>query len=440
MSIDILINQIFLYPRPFVLTGAGVSTESGIPDFRGSGGLWEKIDPMETFSAWAFKHYPERLYRHSKDIFGFILKAEPNAAHKVLGEWQQKRIIGPVVTQNIDDLHQKGGAFWVYEVHGHVRTATCSKCHKTVQDMQEIIRQQEKGLLVPRCSECGGVLKPDVILFGDAMPADYMYAVNMADLFNDFPQMVIVVGSSLAVSPINSFPLAFEQFGIINNSPTMLDDQANIIMTGMAGQILSGINKKLVELNGDREIKVLPAGFIPGRLVSMIDDFYRSILAEQKSRFKPSARWNILKKDIKLLKKLFAFYKEQGRQQELEYYIVHFLEEKLNQIEQALYKEVFKLNIALKREQESYLINSVTKLLYIYNQAVCRYITQYNADKKVLEEMILQYIGIFGLYKKLLELDNLSEEAGLSSELDKMVKLAAAKGILLHINKALTDF
>lgn len=116
------------------------------------------------------------------------------------------------------------------------------------------------------------------------------------------------------------------------------------------------------------------------------------------------------------------------------------MEEKLNQIEQALYKEVSKLSITLKKEQESYLINSVTKLLYIYNQAVYRYITQYNADKKVLEELILQYIGIFGLYKKLLELDNLSEEAGLSSELDKMVKLAAAKGILLHINKALTDF
>lgn len=440
MSMELLINQIFLYPRPFILTGAGVSTESGIPDFRGSGGLWERIDPMEVFSAWAFKHHPEKLYKHSKEVFGTILEALPNDAHQVLGEWQQKRIIGPIVTQNIDNLHQKGGAFWVYEVHGHIRTATCSRCQKTVQDMEKIISQQEKGVMVPRCSECGGVLKPDVILFGDAMPADYMYAVKMADLFNDFPQIAIVIGSSLAVSPINSFPLSFEEFAIINNSPTMLDNQAYIIINGMAGKIMSEMHRMLIDFNEGSELKVLPAGFIPGRLISIVEDFYKSILREQKTRFKPSERWGILQGDIDLIKKLFSFYKKEGRQQKLEYYLLEHLEEKLNLVEQGLRQVHQGEKLETKPAGESYLARSLYKLLKIYNEAVYLYMTQHNADNKVLEELILQYFGTAGLYGKLLELAGMEEKEGLASDIERMEKLARGKGIFINKEKALADF
>ncbi|SHG80881.1 NAD-dependent protein deacetylase, SIR2 family [Thermosyntropha lipolytica DSM 11003] len=440
MSTELLIKQIFLYPRPFILTGAGVSTESGIPDFRGSGGLWERIDPMEVFSAWAFKHHPEKLYQHSKEVFGTILEALPNAAHNVLGEWQQKRIIGPIVTQNIDNLHQKGGAFWVYEVHGHIRTATCSRCGKTVQDMQEIIKEQETGVVVPRCADCGGVLKPDVILFGDAMPEDYMYAVKMAEIFNHFPQVVLVVGSSLAVSPINSFPLSFEELDIINNAPTLLDQEAYIIINGLAGKILMEMHKMLIDFNGGKDIQVLPAGFIPGRLISIVEGFYKKIWREQEDHKKPLTKWAILQGDIELIKNLFAFYKEKGRQQRLEYYLLEQMEEKLQLMEQGLKQVLQKRKFNLQTTEESYLLSSLYRLVDIYNQALHIYAKQHNAESRVIKELALQYLGIAGLYNKLWELKGIKSKGDLASDIDRVEKLMMAKGLSINTTQALADF
>ncbi|MBO8159822.1 Sir2 family NAD-dependent protein deacetylase [Thermosyntropha sp.] len=430
MNIDYLIEQIFLYPRPFVLTGAGISTESGIPDFRGSGGLWEKVDPMETFSAWAFKDHPERLYQHAREVFGFILKAQPNAGHKVLGEWQRKRIIGPIVTQNIDNLHQKGGAFFVYEVHGHVRTATCSRCHKTTKNMESIIRDLEKGIKVPLCS-CGGVLKPDVILFGDAMPYDYMYSVKMADIYSALPQMIIVVGSSLAVSPINSLPLSFDKFSIINNSPTMLDRQADIIINGLTGEVLSEMHRKILSLNGGQELKPLPAGFIPGRLFNIVAEFYRNSLKTAKT----GEYQKIVKFDISLLENLFSFYIKEGRQQELEYYLVETYLSEIEKIKQELGK-----NFRFLKPDNSYLLKYLYKLLESLNKAVFAYARQHNASEKVLEELVMQFLGTAGLYEYLKNLAKDKRKDGVSSMVDAVEKFAYARGLAINRELALKDF
>ena len=218
-----LLGLIFKFPTPWILTGAGISTESGIPDFRSPGtGLWEKVDPMEFSSVEGLLRNPRAFFTYGRENISNILQADPNIGHIVLGNLQQLGMIGPIVTQNIDDLHRRGGARHFYEVHGHFRTASCMNCRNQVP-ISELMSKLDRGEIPPVCGYCAGILKPDVVLFGDMMPSDYQEASLLASIYQAVPKLIIVIGSSLTVLPVNYLPLEFSRITIINNTPTDMD-------------------------------------------------------------------------------------------------------------------------------------------------------------------------------------------------------------------------
>lgn len=209
-----------------VLTGAGISTPSGIPDFRSPGsGLWEKDDPMEVASIQALRQHPERFYRWVRPLVELMRHAQPNPAHIALARLEAAGRIQAVITQNIDGLHQRAGSRVVLELHGHPRTATCLSCFRKgpAEDIAEAVERGE----VPRCPFCGGVIKPDVILFGEQLPTEVFIAAmehaRRADL-------MLVVGSSLMVMPAAKLPAITHANGgdllIFNQQPTYADSFA----------------------------------------------------------------------------------------------------------------------------------------------------------------------------------------------------------------------
>jgi len=219
-----------------VLTGAGISTESGIPDFRSPGtGLWEKIDPMEALSTEVLYNNPQKFYSFGFKLLLSMQDAEPNKAHYILAEMEKQGLIDLIVTQNIDNLHQKAGSERVYEVHGHTRTMSCDKCGEKY-DLSVIWKRVEAGEIPPKC-RCRGIIRPDVVLFGDMLPQcffDSVEAVEKADL-------LIVIGSSLSVSPVNHLASICKRLIIINVGETFYDYKADIIMRESASKALVGI-------------------------------------------------------------------------------------------------------------------------------------------------------------------------------------------------------
>jgi len=219
---------------PMALTGAGVSTESGIPDFRSPGtGLWEKIDPVKELSSDALKSNPARFYEVSLPRFAQLLRAEPNAAHQVLAKLELKGLLRGIITQNIDGLHVKAGSQNVFEVHGHLRTCFCMKCGK--EDFFDfLVNSVQKGINPPLCRFCkSGVLRPQVVLFHDPMPRAF-YAAAEALQNCDF---LIVAGSSLRVYPVAYLPGRVEKMAIINLMPTPFDRKAAVIIRERAGKV-----------------------------------------------------------------------------------------------------------------------------------------------------------------------------------------------------------
>ncbi len=151
------------------LTGAGISTPSGIPDFRSpTSGLWDKVDPMTAASIYAFRQNPKHFYDWIHPLAGLMFDAEPNPAHIALATLEKQGRLKAVITQNIDNLHQKAGSQTVYELHGHMRDVTCQTCQQVLPST-EIMKQFIKDGQVPK-HNCGGVLKPNVILFGEQLP------------------------------------------------------------------------------------------------------------------------------------------------------------------------------------------------------------------------------------------------------------------------------
>ena len=214
-----------------VFTGAGISTPSGIPDFRSpDSGLWEKYDPFEVASIWAFRHQPEVFFDWIRSISVQADNAKPNHAHLALANLEKRGIVKSVITQNIDSLHQRAGSKKVFELHGSARTATCPHCGK--KHPQEYFRHmimEEQG--IPHCDSCGKMIKPDVVLFGEDLPHDAWDGAYQECLQAD---LVFVVGSSLEVYPANSLPETALRNGaklIINNlSPTHLDQRADVLL------------------------------------------------------------------------------------------------------------------------------------------------------------------------------------------------------------------
>ncbi|MGC9333213.1 MAG: NAD-dependent protein deacylase [Anaerolineae bacterium] len=219
-------------------TGAGHSTGSGIPDFRSPGsGLWEKANPMLVASIWAFRLNPKSFYDWIQPLAKTMLTAPPNPAHYALATLEEVGILKTIITQNIDNLHQRAGSRRVLELHGHMRQATCIRCYTEVP----IDSAFEKLILegkVPYC-QCGGVFKPNVILFGEQLPIRVfnraMEEARRADL-------ILVAGSSLEVTPAADIPIVAVESGasaiIVNMQPTSFDARANVVIHGDVADIL----------------------------------------------------------------------------------------------------------------------------------------------------------------------------------------------------------
>lgn len=219
-----------------VLTGAGISTESGIPDFRSPGtGLWSQVDPMAVLSTTAFHTRTEAFYQFILKLFETLRSAEPNLGHKALATLEQMGVVDTIVTQNIDGLHQRAGSRNVLEVHGHMRTCTCVRCGKT-HDMEPALNAVRLGGL-PRCSLCGALVKPDVVLFEDPLPVDFLLA-QRAVMESD---LLIAVGSSLEVAPVCYLPALASRLAIINLMPTGYDSRADVVIHAKAGPSLAAL-------------------------------------------------------------------------------------------------------------------------------------------------------------------------------------------------------
>lgn len=228
--------------RVIALTGAGVSTPSGIPDFRSeSSGLWNYADPFDVASLWAFHDHPERFYLWLRPILKRVLAARPNAAHRALAEMEQAGRLQTVITQNIDSLHQNAGSRSVLELHGHTRSVTCLDCSSSFPSAQ-FLAQVLNGHEPARCPQCTGLLKPDVVLFGEPLPYATLNAAQEAALTCD---LMLVVGTSLEVMPAADLPLLAKRRGarliLINLTPTALDAQMDVVVRADVARALETI-------------------------------------------------------------------------------------------------------------------------------------------------------------------------------------------------------
>jgi NAD-dependent deacetylase len=223
------------------LTGAGISVPSGIPDFRSPGtGLWENVDPMEVAHIDVFRRDPKRFWTFYRPRFGMLSDKRPNGAHAALAELESKGLLDAVVTQNIDRLHRKAGSRRVIEVHGTIETSSCVDCGTSYAlDLVEGLFDEEG---VARCDDCNGPVKPDVVLFGELLPATAMEeAVALAAR----AELLLCVGSSLKVYPVAGLPATTRTAGgriaIVTKGPTPYDDEADVRLGGDVVEELEGL-------------------------------------------------------------------------------------------------------------------------------------------------------------------------------------------------------
>ncbi len=235
-----------------VLTGAGVSTKSGIPDFRGLDGLWTKVDPTRFASVSGFLSDPKGWWETALELAPTLLNAKPNAAHKMLAELERMKLLDWTITQNVDGLHQQAGSKNVIEVHGSMFSATCTVCQ--IQVNREYLENAMKKRQIPiMCPSCGGLLKLDAVFFGEALPPKSLAkAVTAARNC----QLMLAIGSYLVVYPVATLPTIAKQSGasliIINQEPTPLDSIADLVFLAEAGATLTQIVKAIKALQRKR--------------------------------------------------------------------------------------------------------------------------------------------------------------------------------------------
>jgi NAD-dependent deacetylase len=232
-----------------VLTGAGISTPSGIPDFRSEGtGLWSKDEPLEAASFSTFRIAPERFFTWFRPLAEQILNAEPNPAHVALAQLEKAGRVQSVITQNIDALHHKAGSRKVIEMHGTLRTLSCMQCFHQVESKDYLNAYVKKGE-IPYCPECNGVMKPDVILYGEQLPQQAWYDAQRECRRCD---LILVAGSSLEVLPVAGLPMQAVDRGahlvILNNASTYLNVRADVIIQEDVAEIIPAIGERV--LNG----------------------------------------------------------------------------------------------------------------------------------------------------------------------------------------------
>jgi NAD-dependent deacetylase len=233
--------------RVVVLTGAGISTPSGIPDFRSEGtGLWSRDEPLEVASLMTFRTRPELFFEWFRPLASQIFNAQPNPAHYALAELEKEGHLHAIITQNIDVLHQKAGAKRVIEMHGTLNTLSCTQCFKQYGYANFLPPFVESGQ-IPRCPACKAILKPDVILFGEQLPQS---AWNEALRESRTCDLMIVAGSSLEVLPVAGLPMQSLDRGahliILNNSPTYLNVRADITLLEDVAGVIPAIAKQVL--------------------------------------------------------------------------------------------------------------------------------------------------------------------------------------------------
>jgi NAD-dependent deacetylase len=229
-----------------VLTGAGVSTESGIPDFRSASGIWAEFDPQEYATLGAFRRDPGKVWRFYAPRFAMLTEAQPNAAHLALAELERRGLVQAVVTQNIDLLHQRAGSRDVVEVHGSIQTSSCPGCGASHPLVEAAPLIEEHG--APPCPRCGAILKPDVVFFDELLPeAAIRRAVQLAEEAG----LLLVVGSSLEVFPVADLPrttlISGGKVAVVNRTPTWVDGRAEIALRESAGETLGAVASTLRE-------------------------------------------------------------------------------------------------------------------------------------------------------------------------------------------------
>lgn len=227
--------------RLVAFTGAGISAESGIPTYRGADGVWNKYDPSKYADIRYFREEPSYYWNFFKDVRCPVLKkAQPNKGHLALAKLEETDKLSAIITQNIDGLHQIAGSNRVLELHGNTRRILCLECGELygIETVYRLIETQ----LPPRCSKCDGVLKPDVVFFGESLPPTVLdEAISVSrdcDLF-------LVVGSSLVVQPAASLPVMAKENGakllILNKDATPLDRMADLVIHASASVVLDQV-------------------------------------------------------------------------------------------------------------------------------------------------------------------------------------------------------
>jgi NAD-dependent deacetylase len=219
--------------RAVVLTGAGISVPSGIPDFRSPGtGMWEGINPMEVAHIDAWRKDPDRFWQFYGDRFASLVDKRPNRAHEVLAELERRGVIQGVITQNIDRLHRVAGSERLLEIHGSIETSVCMQCGGRT-GIDRVVEVLAAGPGAPECPACIYPLKPDVVLFGEMLPTQVLADAERLALDAD---LMICIGSSLLVHPAAGLPQLTLQAGgalaIVTESETPLDDRAAVKLTG----------------------------------------------------------------------------------------------------------------------------------------------------------------------------------------------------------------
>ncbi|WP_338603354.1 NAD-dependent protein deacetylase [Sulfolobus tengchongensis] len=226
MEYEKIAEEIFSSTYGIAFTGAGISTASGIPDFRGPQGLWKKYSP-ELATIEYFEKDPKGFWEFYSLRMRGLFDAQPNKAHYALAELEKMGLIKAIITQNIDGLHQKAGSRNVIELHGTMRRSYCASCLK-VYDSSLVLKMVESGNIPPKC-ECGGIIRPDVVLFGE--PVKNIYEALSIAYDSD---LVLSIGSSLTVYPANLIPQVVKERGgkliILNMEETPLDNVADYVI------------------------------------------------------------------------------------------------------------------------------------------------------------------------------------------------------------------
>ena len=238
-KIRLIADKIKKGGKNIVFTGAGISTESGIPDYRSQGGIWDKFRPVYFDEFMSSRKAREEYWRRWKELFKGITRAKPNTGHCALAQLDQMGLLNAVITQNVDGLHQESGLAdeKVIELHGNTRRIRCLSCRNIVST-EETHKRLESGDSAPEC-DCGGYLKPDTISFGQAMP---VIEVEKATALSQTCDFFLVVGSTLLVQPAAHMPIFAKQnsafLAIVNLSQTPCDDMCDVLIRDKAGAVL----------------------------------------------------------------------------------------------------------------------------------------------------------------------------------------------------------